>query len=56
MPGAATVEKSRKHNHFKRVRYNTSCITTNITETGADFEKVPESFFANPFLKHINEA
>lgn len=36
------VEKSRKHNHFKRVRYNTSCITTNITETGADFEKVPD--------------
>ena len=35
------VEKSRKHNHFKRVRYNTSCVTVNITETGSEFEKVP---------------
>ena len=36
------VEKSRKHNHFKRVRYNTSCVTANITEPGSEFEKVPD--------------
>ena len=36
------VEKSRKHNHFKRTRYNTSCVTTNITDPGTDFEDVPD--------------
>lgn len=28
--------------HQKRVRYNTSCVTANITEPGTKFEKVPD--------------
>lgn len=35
------VQKSNNDNHEKRVRYNTSCITTNITNPGTKFEKVP---------------
>ena len=35
------VHKKDDDNHVKRVRYNTSCITANITEPGSKFEKVP---------------
>lgn len=36
------VQKADDDNHVKRVRYNASCITANITEPGAKFEKVPD--------------
>lgn len=36
------VQKANDDNHEKRVRYNTSCITANITEPGEKFEKVPD--------------
>lgn len=36
------VQKSDNDNHQKRVRYNASCITANITEPGIKFEKVPD--------------
>lgn len=36
------VQKADDDNHVKRVRYNTSCITANITEPGTKFEKVPD--------------
>lgn len=36
------VQKADDDNHVKRVRYNTSCITANITEPGSKFEKVPD--------------
>lgn len=35
------VQKANDDNHQKRVRYNTSCITANITNPGIKFEKVP---------------
>ena len=35
------VQKANDADHQKRVRYNTSCITTNITEPGAKFKNVP---------------
>ena len=35
------VQKANDDNHEKRVRYNTSCITANITDPGTKFEKVP---------------
>lgn len=35
------VQKSDDDNHQKRVRYNSACITANITDTGVKFEKVP---------------
>lgn len=35
------VQKADDDNHEKRVRYNTSCVTANITEPGEKFEKVP---------------
>ena len=35
------VQKADDDDHVKRVRYNTSCITANITEPGTKFEKVP---------------
>lgn len=35
------VQKSDDDHHEKRIRYNTSCVTTNITEPGSKFEKVP---------------
>lgn len=38
------VQKQNKENHIKRVRYNTSCITANITEPGEKFEKVPDVY------------
>lgn len=36
------VQKADDDNHVKRVRYNTSCVTANITEPGTKFEKVPD--------------
>lgn len=36
------VQKANDDNHEKRVRYNTSCITANITDPGTKFEKVPD--------------
>lgn len=36
------VQKSNDDNHVKRVRYNASCITANITDPGTKFEKVPD--------------
>ena len=36
------VQKANDENHEKRVRYNTSCITANITDPGTKFEKVPD--------------
>ena len=36
------LQKADDDNHAKRVRYNTSCVTVNITEPGTKFEKVPE--------------
>ena len=35
------IQKANDDNHEKRVRYNTSCITANITDPGTKFEKVP---------------
>lgn len=35
------IQKSNDDNHQKRVRYNASCITANITEPGVKFEQVP---------------
>lgn len=35
------VQKADDDDHQKRVRYNTSCITTNITEPGSKFKNVP---------------
>lgn len=36
------VQKSNNDNHQKRVRYNASCITANITDPGTRFEKIPD--------------
>lgn len=36
------VQKSDDDDHQKRVRYNTSCVTVNVTEPGTKFEKVPD--------------
>ncbi|MDD2973360.1 MAG: PD-(D/E)XK nuclease family transposase [Lachnospiraceae bacterium] len=36
------VQKENNDNHQKRVRYNASCITANISEPGIKFEKVPD--------------
>lgn len=35
------VQKADNTDHLKRVRYNASCITANITEPGTKFENVP---------------
>ncbi len=45
------VQKSNDDNHERRVRYNASCITANITEPGTKFEKVPDviSIFISKF-------
>lgn len=45
------VQKANDDNHEKRVRYNASCITANITEPGMKFEKVPDviSIFISKF-------
>lgn len=34
------VQRANNDNHFKRVRYNASCITANITEPGEKFKNV----------------
>lgn len=36
------VQKSNDDNHEKRMRYNTSCLTANITDPGTEFENVPD--------------
>ena len=36
------LQKADDDNHAKRVRYNASCVTANITEPGIKFEKVPD--------------
>lgn len=36
------VQKADDDDHVKRMRYNTSCVTANITEPGTKFEKIPE--------------
>ena len=36
------LQKADDDNHAKRVRYNASCVTANITEPGTKFEKVPD--------------
>lgn len=36
------VQKADDDDHQKRVRYNTSCITANITEPGTKFKNVPD--------------
>ena len=36
------IQKADDDNHQKRVRYNSSIITTNITDTGTKFELVPD--------------
>ena len=36
------VQKADDDDHVRRVRYNTSCVTANITEPGTKFEKVPD--------------
>ena len=45
------VQKANDDNHEKRVRYNASCITANVTEPGTKFEKVPDviSIFISQF-------
>lgn len=35
------VQKDNNDDHQKRVRYNTSLVTVNITDPGVKFEKVP---------------
>lgn len=35
------VQKANDDDHQRRVRYNTSCITANITEPGSKFKNVP---------------
>lgn len=36
------VQKSDNDDHVRRARYNASCITANITETGQHFKDVPD--------------
>lgn len=38
------IQIADNDNHVKRVRYNASCITANITSTGAHFEDVPDIY------------
>ena len=35
------VQKANDDDHQRRVRYNTSCITANITDPGVKFKDVP---------------
>ena len=50
------VQRSDGGNHLKRVRYNASCITANITEPGESYEKVPDVTVVyisqNDFFRH----
>lgn len=36
------VQKANDDDHLRRVRYNTACITANITNPGDDFRDVPD--------------
>ncbi len=36
------VQKSDDDNHLKRVRYNSSCITANISDLGIKYENIPD--------------
>lgn len=36
------VQKENDDDHVRRVRYNASCLTANITSTGTDFKEVPD--------------
>ena len=36
------MQKSDNEDHFRRVRYNASCITANISDSGIDFRNVPD--------------
>ena len=36
------VQKANDDDHQRRVRYNASCITTNISDPGIKFEKIPD--------------
>ena len=38
------VQKANDDNHLKRVRYNASVLTANVTEAGKQFEFVPDVF------------
>ena len=38
------VQKSNDDDHIRRVRYNSSCITTNIVDVGSRFENVPDVY------------
>ncbi len=44
------VQRSNDDNHFKRIRYNSSCITASETEPGEKFENVP-----NVIVVYISE-
>ncbi len=36
------VQRSDNDDHLRRMRYNSSCITANVTDPGVRFEKVPD--------------
>lgn len=36
------IQKSDNDNHQKRIRYNSSILTSNITDPGVNYEKVPD--------------
>ena len=36
------VQKANDDDHIRRVRYNTSCVTANVTDPGVKFEQVPD--------------
>ena len=38
------VQRSDNDNHLKRVRYNASCITVKESNTGTNFEAIPEVY------------
>ena len=38
------MQKSNNEDHFRRVRYNGSCITANISDPGIDFKEVPDVY------------
>lgn len=36
------VQKENDDDQVRRVRYNASCLTANITDTGKDFKEIPD--------------
>lgn len=36
------VQRADNDDHFRRVRYNTSCITANVTDPGEKFRNIPD--------------